>query len=85
MNAKTHTIEVDGATAAALAARAAELGLTVPELVAELIAEDRGPETTFADQLTELERRWEVVPDLAVFEAAAAPPGVGAVPASPQR
>jgi hypothetical protein len=33
----------------------------------------------------ELERRWEVSPDLAVFEAAAAPAGVGAVPASPQR
>jgi hypothetical protein len=37
----------------------------------------------------ELERRWEVVPDLAVFEAAqptaSAPVGSGAVPASPQR
>ena len=37
----------------------------------------------------ELERRWEVAPDLAVFEAAAAsasaPVGSGAVPASPKR
>ena len=35
-----------------------------------------------------IERRWEVVPDLAPFEAvvaATARPGVGAVPASPQR
>lgn len=33
----------------------------------------------------ELERRWEVTPDLAVFEAAG-PPAIGApVPASPQR
>lgn len=58
MTTKTHTIEVDEATAAALEARAGELGLTVSELVAELAAGDREPETTFADQLTELERRW---------------------------
>ncbi len=33
----------------------------------------------------ELERRWEVAPDLAVFEAAAPSATRGAVPASPQR
>lgn len=33
----------------------------------------------------ELERRWEVTPDLAVFEAAAPPVSGGLVPASPER
>jgi hypothetical protein len=33
----------------------------------------------------ELERRWEVAPDLAVFEAAVAPVGRAPLPASPQR
>ena len=33
----------------------------------------------------ELERRWEVTPDLAVFEAATAPVSGAPVPASPQR
>lgn len=61
MTTRTHTIEVDEATAAALEARASELGVTVSELVAELAAGDRGSETTFGDQLTELERRWEKV------------------------
>jgi predicted transcriptional regulator len=57
----TRIIEIGEATAAALEARAAELGLSVSDLVAELVAGDRGPETTFAAQITELERRWEAV------------------------
>jgi hypothetical protein len=53
--ADTHTIEVDAETAIALARQAAERGITISELVAELalVAE--------ADDLSELERRWEAV------------------------
>lgn len=49
--ADTHTIQVDAETADALARQAAERGITIPELVAELalVAE--------ADDLAELERR----------------------------
>jgi hypothetical protein len=37
MGAKNQTIEVDGATAAALKERAAERGVSIAELVAELV------------------------------------------------
>lgn len=37
MNLKTRTIEIDVATAQALEARAAELGTSVPELIANLV------------------------------------------------
>ena len=43
MNVKTRTIEVDAATAKTLEARAAELGVSVGDLVAELIAQDDLP------------------------------------------
>ncbi len=59
MTTKTHTIEVDEATAAALEARAADLGITVSELLSELVSGKGVSESTFDEQLTELERRWE--------------------------
>lgn len=43
MNLKTRTIEVDAATAKTLQDRAAELGVSVSELVADLVAIDDLP------------------------------------------
>jgi predicted transcriptional regulator len=54
--AKTESIEVDGATAAVLKERAAERGVSVAQLVAELVA--------FAvddEAIAELDRRWAAV------------------------
>jgi predicted transcriptional regulator len=52
---KTETIEIDEDTATALKQRALERGVTVPELVAELITLEAGP--VEAD-VAELDRRW---------------------------
>lgn len=60
MNEKVR-IEVDQDTAATLEARAAELGVTVSELVAGLIRDDSPPAEDFGDQIAELERRWQKV------------------------
>lgn len=54
-------IEVDEATAAALEARAVELGISVSQLLAELAAAEQPPEAAFSDQVQELERRWQRV------------------------
>ncbi len=54
--ADTHTIHVDAETADRLAVRAAERGMTVPELVAELALAAAGE----AD-MAELDRRWQAV------------------------
>ena len=51
---KTQTIEVDDDTAATLELRAAERGVTVPELVAELVTLAAGPA-----EIAELDRRWK--------------------------
>jgi predicted transcriptional regulator len=55
---KTHTIEIDEDTAATLHQRAAERGVTVPELIAALA--NRAAEAVLADaaQIAELDRRW---------------------------
>ena len=58
---KTHTIELDEATAAALRERADERGLTVPDLVTEYLEGDRAPADAGADQIAELDRRWQKV------------------------
>jgi predicted transcriptional regulator len=56
---KTQTIEVDDDTATALRQRAEERGLSVPELVAELVTLDgRAAEAETAD-IFELDRRWK--------------------------
>lgn len=57
MSPKTHTIEVDEATAEALRARSAEMGISVSELLAELAASENTPDGEAAEQLAELERR----------------------------
>ena len=54
---KTQIIEIDDDTAMALKQRAAERGLSVPELVAELVTLEAGPAD--ADDIVELDRRWK--------------------------
>jgi len=60
MNVKVRTIEVDDATAAALESRAAEAGLSVRELLAEMIAES-GASRLSSAEMTELDRQWEAI------------------------
>ena len=54
-------IEVDERTANVLQARAAELGVTVAELVAELATLDSDPIAVESDEVAELDRRWKKV------------------------
>ena len=56
---KTQTIEIDDSTASALEQRAAERGVTVPELVAELVTIAVSPVTADAGEIAELDRRWK--------------------------
>src|SRR3954463_5941289 len=56
---KTRSIEVDDDTAAALTQRAAERGVSVPELVAELVTLEAGPVVAEAGEFAELDRRWK--------------------------
>ena len=56
MNANV-SIEVDKRTADVLQMRATELGVTVPQLIAELAALDSAPSEADADELAELDRR----------------------------
>jgi hypothetical protein len=58
---KTQAIEIDVETAAALEQRAAERGVSVPELVAELVTLEAGPVAADADDIAELDRRWKAV------------------------
>jgi hypothetical protein len=51
-------IEVDERTADVLQARAAELGVTVSELVAELATLDTDAVVVESDEIAELDRRW---------------------------
>lgn len=54
-------IEVDERTADVLRARAAELGMTVSELVAELATLDSDAIVVESDDIAELDRRWKKV------------------------
>ena len=56
MTAKTESIEVDSATASALKTRAAERGVSVSQLVAELI-----PLAIDDETIAELDRRWAAI------------------------
>jgi hypothetical protein len=56
MTVKTESIEVDPATAAALKTRAAERGVSVSELVAELV-----PMAPDDEAVAELDRRWAAI------------------------
>ncbi|HEX9470799.1 MAG TPA: hypothetical protein VF957_14790, partial [Bradyrhizobium sp.] len=55
---KTQTIEIDEGTAMALKRRAQERGVTVPELVAELVTLEAGPLDPDVADVVELDRRW---------------------------
>jgi hypothetical protein len=61
MNDETRTIEIDAATAAALETRAAARGVSVGEVVAELVAFDDGAAAPDADEIAELDRRWAAI------------------------
>jgi len=61
MAAKTKSIEVDEATAATLMARAVERGVSVSELVAELVILEDEPVVADADEVAELDRRWNAI------------------------
>ena len=52
------SIEVDKQTADVLQTRAAELGVTVPQLIAELAALDSAPREPDAEEIAELDRRF---------------------------
>lgn len=54
-------IEIDERTADVLHARAAELGVTVSQLIAELAALDGEPVTAEAADIAELDRRWKKI------------------------
>jgi predicted transcriptional regulator len=56
---KTRSIEVDDDTATALTQRAAERGVSVPELVAELVTLESGPVVAGAGDIAELDSRWK--------------------------
>ena len=56
-------IEVDEQTADVLHTRAAELGLTVSELVAELATLESEPVSADGETIAELDRRWNKVKD----------------------
>ena len=55
--AATRTIEIDAAIAAELESRAASRGVSVREMVAELVASDDGISAD-ADDIAELDRQW---------------------------
>ena len=58
---KMQTIEVDEATAHALKTVAAERGLSVPELVPELVSLDSEPVSIESSETAELDRRWKAI------------------------
>jgi predicted transcriptional regulator len=60
MTAK-RTIEVDDATAAALETRAAEAGVSVSELLADIVARHRDPVQVPPAELAELDRQWAAI------------------------
>jgi predicted transcriptional regulator len=52
------SIEVDKRTAEVLESRAPELGVTVPQLIAELAALDSAPRESDPEEIAELDRRY---------------------------
>jgi hypothetical protein len=57
MTATKRTIEIDGATAAALERRAAETGLSVAELLAAIVA----PIEASPSDVAKLDRQWSAI------------------------
>jgi hypothetical protein len=60
MSTNVH-VEVDEQTADVLQTRAAELGVTVSELVAELAMLESEPISIEVDDIAELDRRWKTI------------------------
>jgi hypothetical protein len=61
MTAVKRTIEVDDATATELETRAAELGLSVSQLVAKMTAAQNAAAITSRDEVAELDRQWAAI------------------------
>jgi hypothetical protein len=61
MNVTKRHIEVDERTAVALESRAAERGLSVSDLVAELARVAASHDASSADDVAELDRRWAAI------------------------
>jgi predicted transcriptional regulator len=61
MNVKLRKIEVDDATATALEARAAAAGVSVSELIAQLVSSAGGSAKVSSEELDELDRQWAAI------------------------
>jgi predicted transcriptional regulator len=61
MNVKQRMIEVDDATATALEARAAAVGVSVSELIAQLVSLTGGSAKVSSGELDELDRQWAAI------------------------
>jgi predicted transcriptional regulator len=61
MTARKRTIEMDVATARALESRAAEAGLSVPELLAEMVAVEGASTKLPHTEIAELDRQWAAI------------------------
>jgi hypothetical protein len=61
MNVKLRKIEVDDATATALEARAAAVGVSVSELIAQLVSSAGGSAKVSSEELDELDRQWAAI------------------------
>lgn len=61
MGAAKRNIEIDEATAIALEARAAEAGLSLSDLLAQMTSDLASPAEISDDALDELDRQWEAI------------------------
>ena len=61
MTAGKRHIEVDEATASTLESRAAERGLSVSDLIAEMTAIHGNATASPRDEIAELDRQWEAI------------------------
>jgi predicted transcriptional regulator len=61
MNVKQRKIEVDDATATALEARAAAAGVSVPELIAQLVSSTGASAKVSSEELDDLDRQWAAI------------------------
>ena len=61
MNVKVRKIEVDDATATALEARAAAAGVSVSELIAQLVSLAGGSAKVPSEELDDLDRQWAAI------------------------
>jgi|HubBroStandDraft_6_1064221.scaffolds.fasta_scaffold540873_2 hypothetical protein len=61
MNVKLRKIEVDDATATALEARAAAAGVSVPELIAQLVSSAGGSAKVSPTELADLDCQWAAI------------------------